>query len=118
MNDIYKRWQQKEMPFLLDESNLNKMADAFMDYSLNTSLQAYNSANHDKSEREILKAIVDAGDRGIISEELQQRLPHMPYGSVTSKFKKLCVDGGIECVGIRKNSRNRNQKVWRATSDK
>lgn len=120
MNDTkhkHKRWDQGEMPFLLGKSNLTKMADAYLDYSLNTSLQAYNSANHDKSEREILKAIVDAGDRGIISEELQKKLPHMPYGSVTSKFKKLCEDGVIECVGIRQNSRKRNQKVWRAIRD-
>ena len=115
MNDNkHRRWDQGEMPWTLTESNLSKMADAYMDYALNTSLQAYNSANHDKIEREILKAIVDAGDRGIISEELQKKLPHMPYGSVTSKFKKLCDDGVIECVGIRKNSRERNQKVWRA----
>jgi len=79
-----------------------------------TSLQAYNSADHDKTERIVLKEIVASGIRGIISEELQDKLPHMPYGSVTSKFKKLCNDGVIECVGIRKNSRNRNQKVWRA----
>lgn len=115
MNDDQKlKWHQKEMPLYIDQKQINKMADAYVDHTLNTSLQAYHSANHDKTEREVLKQIVDSGDRGVISEELQQRLPHMPYGSVTSKFKKLCDDGVIECVGIRKNSRNRNQKVWRA----
>ena len=114
MNDLKYNWQQSELPFAMTDSEINKMADAYLDYTLRTSLQAYNSVNHSKKERQILKVILDAGDRGIISSEIQQKLPHMPYGSVTSSFKKLTDDGVIECVGIRKNSRERNQKVWRA----
>lgn len=113
MNDVKHNWQQSELPFAMTDSEINKMADAYLDYTLRTSLQAYNSVNHSKKERQILKVIFDAGDRGIISSEIQQKLPHMPYGSVTSSFKKLSDDGVIECVGIRKNFRERNQKVWR-----
>ena len=116
MNDLkHKNWQHKELPLAMSDAEINKMADAYLDYTLNTSIQAYHSVNHSKKERQILKVILDAGDRGIISSEIQQRLPHMPYGSVTSSFKKLTDDGVIECVGIRKNFRGRNQKVWRAT---
>ena len=114
MNDVKHNWQQSELPFELNDAEINKMADAYLDYTLRTSLQAYNSVNHSKKERQILKVIMDAGDRGVNSSEIQQRLPHMPYGSVTSSFKKLTDDGVIECVGIRKNFRGRNQKVWRA----
>lgn len=122
MNDVKYNWQQKELPFakdiarrILTEAEIAKMADAAFDQILNTSIQAYHSVNHTKKEREILMVIKNAGDRGIISSEIQQRLPHMPYGSVTSSFKKLTDDGVIQCVGIRKNFRGRNQKVWRAS---
>jgi hypothetical protein len=113
MNDL-KNWQQSELPLVMSNAEINKMADAYLDYTLRTSVQAYHSVNHSKKERQILKVILDAGDRGIISSEIQQKLPHMPYGSVTSSFKKLTDDGVIECAGVRKNFRGRNQKVWRA----
>ena len=114
MNDVKHNWQQSELPLVMNNAEINKMADAYLDYTLRTSVQAYHSVNHSKKERQILKVILDAGDRGIISSEIQQRLPHMPYGSVTSSFKKLTDDGVIEFVGVRKNFRGRNQKVWRA----
>ena len=76
MNDLKNNWQQKELPFAMSDAEINKMADAYLDYTLNTSIQAYHSVNHSKKERQILKVILDTGDRGIISSEILQKTAH------------------------------------------
>ena len=108
MNDLKTNWQQKELPLAMSDAEINKMADAYLDYTLNTSIQAYHSVNHSKKERDP-QGIFDGVTR-IISSEIQQNYL-ICQGSVTSSFKKLTDDGVIECVGIRKNFRGRNQKV-------
>ena len=80
---------------------------------LSTSVEAYYSVNHNEIEGEILKVIKSAGRSGIISAEIQQALPHLAYGSVTSKFKTLEERGFIEKNGRRKGPTGRNQYVWR-----
>ena len=69
-----------------------------------------------KSEREILNVIFLSKASGIIASEIHKKLKHMPYGTVTSKFKGLQEMGHIEAIGKRKGPTGRMQTIWRHTS--
>lgn len=62
----------------------------------------------------VLEVIREFGEAGCISEQVRDRLAHLPYSSVTARFKGLHDEGFIEYVGERENTRGRMQRVMRA----
>ena len=69
-----------------------------------------------KSEQAVLNVIFLSKASGIIASEICKKLKHMPYGTVTSKFKSLEAGGHIEAIGRRKGPTGRMQTIWRHTS--
>lgn len=82
---------------------------AFMEVTYGT--QDYVTA----ADIEIADVILKSGKRGIIAAEIVEALPHIPYGTATSRFKPLMRRGEIEIIGRRKGPSGRMQKIWRHT---
>jgi len=69
-----------------------------------TSVAAADSINVSKLEEVILKAIREAGERGLTADELRSQFPSLSYSSVTArpaslKEKGLIVDSGRRRIG-------------------
>jgi len=68
------------------------------------------------ADKEILSVVLKSGKRGIIAAEIVEELPHLPYGTATSRFQPLLRMGKIEVIGRRKGPSGRMQKIWRHVS--
>lgn len=66
-----------------------------------------------QADKEILSVILNSGKRGIIAAEIVEELPHLPYGTATSRFQALVRKGQIEVIGKRKGPSGRMQQIWR-----
>ena len=67
------------------------------------------------AEEQIVDVIYSSGEQGIISAEINAALPHLPYGTTTSRFKKLTNMGLIERIGQRRGPTGKMQAIWRHT---
>lgn len=68
------------------------------------------------NEEQIVDVIYSSGRQGIISAEINEALPHLPYGTTTSRFKKLTRMGVIERIGQRQGPFGKMQAIWRHTA--
>lgn len=60
----------------------------------------------------VLQLIIEAGERGLIDEEMQQEVPP---NSQRPRRKELEQDGYITTAGVRKTSTGSASRVWVAT---
>lgn len=79
-----------------------------------TSHEAAQSIDSAKLESMVYEAIKKHGMAGCISDEVQAMYPHLPYSSVTARYKALLDKGFIEIIGTRRCKSGRNQRVMRA----
>ncbi len=81
-----------------------------------TSIEAAMSADLRTNQEIVYEAIKSFGSAGCISDEVQEYLKPMPYGSVTSHYGFLLEKGYIELTGeTRPGKSGRNQRVMRAS---
>jgi hypothetical protein len=81
-----------------------------------TSIEAAMSADLRTTQERVYEAIKSFGKDGCISDEVQEYLKPMPYGSVTSHYGFLLEKGYIELTGEKRPGKSgRNQRVMRAT---
>jgi len=78
-----------------------------------TSYEAAEKIDTTKMEQMVLEAIKRFPE-GCISDEVLAEFPHLPYSSVTGRFKALYEKGHIEIIGVRKGKSGRNQRIMRA----
>lgn len=78
-----------------------------------TSYEAAEKIDTTKMEQMVLEAIKRFPE-GCISDEVLAEFPHLPYSSVTGRFKALYEKGYIEITGVRKGKSGRNQRIMRA----
>lgn len=63
-------------------------------------------------ERMVYNAIVGYGNHGCISDDVQQIFSHLPYSSVTARYKALSEKGLIIYTGEKRPGRSgRSQRV-------
>ena len=81
---------------------------------MNTSTQAFEAVKPTipTLKTRVLEAIKSAGETGMIAEEIGNRLPDVPFGSVSTRPNELRKAGLIRIAGTRKNSRNRDQNIY------
>jgi len=81
-----------------------------------TSHQASQKVDTTKLEELVYKTIKSFGDRGCISDDVLNLYSHMPYSSITARYKALMQKGLIEDTGERRSGRSgRPQRVMKAT---
>lgn len=81
-----------------------------------TSHEAAQAVDSAKLEALVYEAIRSFGDAGCISDEVRALFPHLPYSSVTARYKALTNKGFIENTGERRVGHSgRTQRVLRAT---
>lgn len=84
--------------------------------SPDTSHEAAQAVDSAKLEALVYEAIRSFGDAGCISDEVRALFPHLPYSSVTARYKALTNKGFIEDTGLRRDGLSgRPQRVLRAT---
>lgn len=84
--------------------------------SPDTSHEAAQAVDSAKLEALVYEAIRSFGDAGCISDEVRALFPHLPYSSVTARYKALIDKGFIEATGDRREGQSgRTQRVLRAT---
>ena len=82
-----------------------------------TSHQAAQKVDSTRLEQLVYEAIKSYGAVGCISDQILETFPHLPYSSVTARYKALMQKGFIEDTGERKAGKSgRSQRVMRATS--
>lgn len=86
-------------------------------YDPDTSHQAAQKVDSTRLEQLVYEAIKSYGTVGCISDQILETFPHLPYSSVTARYKALMQKGFIEDTGERKAGKSgRTQRVMRATS--
>lgn len=79
-----------------------------------TSQQAAQAVDTAKLEEIVYEAIRSFGVKGCISDEVRSMYPHLPYSSVTARYKALLDKGLIEETGERRSGQSgRSQRVLR-----
>lgn len=82
-----------------------------------TSHDAAKSINTTRLEAEVLAAIRTFGDKGCIADEIEARLPHLQWCTLTPRFKPLLEKGLIEDTGDKRTGMSkRAQRVVRAVA--
>jgi hypothetical protein len=79
-----------------------------------TSQQAAQAVDSAKLESMVFEAIKKHGKSGCISDEIRSMYPHLPYSSVTARYRALLDKGFIEIIGTRPCKSGRSQRVMRA----
>jgi hypothetical protein len=80
-----------------------------------TSHASAKKVDSSKLEGMVYDAIRFFGERGCISDEIRQHFAHLPYSSVTARYKALIDKGFIEDTGERRaGNSGRPQRVMRA----
>lgn len=80
-----------------------------------TSHASAKKVDSSKLEGMVYDAIRFFGERGCISDEIRQHFAHLPYSSVTARYKALLDKGFIEDTGERRaGNSGRPQRVMRA----
>lgn len=85
-------------------------------YDPATSHESAMTVDTTKLESMVYEAIKSHGFAGCISDDLQAMFPHLPYSSVTARYRALLDKGFIEIVGTRRCKSGRSQRIMRATS--
>ena len=79
-----------------------------------TSHESAKKIDSSKLEGMVYEAIAKHGERGCISDEIRQQFAHLPYSSVTARYKALLDKGFIEDTGERRaGNSGRPQRVMR-----
>jgi hypothetical protein len=79
-----------------------------------TSHASAKKVDSSKLEGMVYEAIAQHGERGCISDEIRQQFAHLPYSSVTARYKALLDKGFIEDTGERRaGNSGRPQRVMR-----
>lgn len=86
-------------------------------YDPATSHEAATSIDSKKLESMVYEAIKSYGAAGCISDDIRAMYPHLPYSSVTARYKALIEKGFIEIIGSRPCKSGRNQRVMRALTN-
>lgn len=77
-----------------------------------TSHEAAGKVDTTVLERMVYNAIVGYGQHGCISDDVQQIFSHLPYSSVTARYKALSDKGLIVYTGEKRPGRSgRSQRV-------
>lgn len=79
-----------------------------------TSHQAAQAVDSAKLESMVYEAIKKHGMSGCISDDVRAMYPHLPYSSITARYKALLDKGFIEIIGTRRCQSGRSQRVMRA----
>lgn len=82
--------------------------------SPSTSRESANALDSAKLESMVYEAIKKFGMAGCISDDIRAMYPHLPYSSVTARYRALLDKGFIEIIGTRRCQSGRNQRVMRA----
>ena len=82
-----------------------------------TSFEAAIKVDTSKIEMLVYETIDGFGADGCISDQVLEKLPQMPYSSVTARYKALLDKGFIEITGIRTGKSGRKQRVMRTKRD-
>jgi len=85
-------------------------------YDPATSHESALAVDTTKLESMVYEAIKSYGALGCISDDLQAMFSHMPYSSVTARYRALLDKGFIEIIGQRRCKSGRNQRIMRATN--
>lgn len=83
--------------------------------SPDTSVEAAQVVDTTFLERYVYDAIKGYGLRGCIASDLLKAYPHLPYSSITARFKALSDKGYIRYEGTRQGRSGRSQRVMIAT---
>ena len=83
-----------------------------------TSHDAAQSVNTTDLESQVYEVIKAAGPKGLISDQVRARLPHVTaYSSVTARYKALHEKGLIEYTGEKRPGiSGRKQRIMRASA--
>jgi len=83
-----------------------------------TSHESAKSVNTVSLEQKVFEAIQSYGEKGCISDDLLAKFNHLPYSSVTARYRALMIKKLIEDTGERRNGRSgKPQRVMRAIYD-
>lgn len=85
-------------------------------YDPATSHESAMAVDTNKLESMVYEAIKSYGSAGCISDDVQALFPHLPYSSVTARYRALLDKKLIEIVGTRRCKSGRSQRIMRATS--
>lgn len=79
----------------------------------NTSQEAYNEIKPKlPSLRDRVYTVIKAaGNTGVVMEDVYKAIPDAGY-VLHQRASELVKAGRVAVVGVRKNSKNKNQKVW------
>lgn len=81
-----------------------------------TSIEAAHKIPETKLAKQVLDVISDFGQEGCISDQVRDKLDHLPYSSVTARYALLLKYGFIEDTGERRRGASgRPQRVLRST---
>lgn len=83
-------------------------------YDPATSHESALAVDTNKLESMVYEAIKSYGSAGCISDDVQALFPHLPYSSVTARYRALLDKKLIEIVGSRRCKSGRNQRIMRA----
>ena len=83
-------------------------------YDPATSHESALAVDTSKLESMVYEAIKSYGSAGCISDDVQALFPHLPYSSVTARYRALLDKKLIEIVGERRCKSGRNQRIMRA----
>lgn len=83
-------------------------------YDPATSHESALAVDTSKLESMVYEAIKSYGSAGCISDDVQALFPHLPYSSVTARYRALLDKKLIEIVGSRRCKSGRNQRIMRA----
>ena len=78
-----------------------------------TSHQAAQAIDTTKMESLVFETIAAYGPDGCISDDVVAKLSHLPYSSVTARYRALLDKGYIEITGARKGQSGRLQRIMR-----
>ena len=86
-------------------------------YDPATSYEAATSIDSKTLELMVYQAIKSYGAAGCISDDIRAMYPHLPYSSVTARYKALLENGLIEIIGSKPCKSGRSQRVMRALTN-
>lgn len=79
-----------------------------------TSFEAAVKVDTTKMEQMVYEAIAKSGETGCISDDILEQFPHLPYSTITARYKSLVDKGFVEIIGVREGKSGRKQRVMRA----
>lgn len=79
-----------------------------------TSFEAALKIDTTKMEQMVYEAIAKSGETGCISDNILDQFPHLPYSTITARYKSLVDKGFVEIIGVREGKSGRKQRVMRA----